>query len=122
MDDKNTYPTNEATGEVTATIGGVVFKLRATLSRLADFQARLNVPGIGQLQMLVLSQDMRALNAGMRALLTSGNEKDLDDLLAIKHATELLGAIMTALTAGLPKREDVEGDTAGNGVAAATTH
>lgn len=95
--------TNDMTGEVTIDLAGKTFKLHATMPRLAEYQSRMGVVGLGALQRMIVSLDATAIYQGLRCLCTSGNEADLDTMLLTPHLEAANEAIIAALSAGLPE-------------------
>lgn len=94
---------NAMTGEVSIDLAGTEFRLRATMPRLADLQARLGVPGLNSIMQRVQMMDAQALYVAMRALCSSGNADRLDDMLLTPHLTTIVAAIEASLVAGLPE-------------------
>ena len=107
-----TMKVNEATGEVTATIGKTSFRLHATTRRFADFQAALDVTGLPAMWNMLQQRDPRAIYEGMRCLCSSDNAAALDEILLLPNIAAMAEAITAALMAGLPTND---GNTAGNG-------
>lgn len=101
-----THTVNEATGEVTVVLEGETFKLRASMGRLADFMANMNVPGFAMMHMMVAQQDPRAVYHGLRCLCTSGNEAKLKDLILGRCLLDAVPALLAAITVGLPKADE----------------
>lgn len=112
------HTVNAATGEVTLEIDGEVFRIRASMARLADLMGALAVPGLGMLQLFISQVDPRALYHGMRCLCTSGNEAKLRDMLLMPHVDAIKGALLAALIAGLPEPDK---ESEGKGLAEAAT-
>ena len=96
---------NPATGEVTQTIADKEYKFKASMMRMAEYQSRLAVPGLGMVTMMIRGMDPRAIFFGLKCLCTSGNEADFDDMLLTSHMKEAQEALTEALNAGLPKAE-----------------
>lgn len=94
---------NEATGEVTTELGGKTFRLRATMPRVAEYEAVLGVDGLDGVQKALQASKTKAVYEGLRCLCVSGNEAELDDLLLTPNLGEATAAIYKALTAGLPQ-------------------
>lgn len=97
---------NEATGEVTGTLHGIEFRFKATLPRVADLQAALDVRGFLGIFRMIESADVRAVYHGLRLLCVSGNEKLFNDMIlgnSIKEAAELVGR---TLAVGLPEPDE----------------
>jgi hypothetical protein len=105
-------------GEVTVALAGTVYRFRATLPRLAAFQAALGVNGLGAVYALMKMQDARAIYHGLRCLCTSGNEGKLDEAPAAAILKDNPVAVISAvLAAGLPP---MEGGDRGNAEAPTT--
>lgn len=94
--------TNPVTGEVTFEIGGKEFRLHATMKRLAEYQARLQVPGLAMITMMIKCRDARAIYQGLMCLCSSNNAVNFDNMLLTPHMDEAAQAISAALEAGLP--------------------
>lgn len=94
---------NEATGEVSVELGGKTFRLRATMPRVAEFEATLGVDGLAGIQKCLQDSKTNAVYQGLRCLCVSGNEADLEELLLTPNLGEATSAIYKALTAGLPQ-------------------
>lgn len=103
---------NEATGEVTVELAGKTFRLHATMKRFADYQAALDVVGMGGMWSMLSQRDPRAIYEGMRCLCSSGNAAELDDMLLIPNLAAMADAIQAALLAGMPNDK---GKSRGNG-------
>jgi len=97
---------NEATGEVLVKIAGEEYRLKATFRNLAEYQARTAVIGLTMLHIHINQADARALFQGMKCLCISGNADKLDDINPIAWLAEIQGAIIKAITWGLPTVED----------------
>ena len=95
--------TNPVTGEVTFELAGKTYTLHATMKRLAEYQARLAVPGMAVLSMLLGQLDARAIYWGLVTLCSNGDAKDFDGMLLAPHLKEASEAIGAALQAGLPE-------------------
>lgn len=94
---------NQATGEITADIGGQTFKFHATLPRMAEYQAALGVDGMQEMFRLIQIGDARAIYRGLKCLCSSRNGAAIDALVLSKVVTEASSAIVAALTASLPE-------------------
>lgn len=97
---------NVVTGEVTQTIAGKEYKFKASMSRMAEFQSRLAVPGLGVTMIMLRESDPRAIFFGLKCLCTSGNGSDFDELVLTSHMGDAKEALTMALTAGLPDQTD----------------
>ncbi|WP_119270856.1 hypothetical protein [Taklimakanibacter deserti] len=104
---------NEVTGEVTFKLAGKTYRLHAGMKRLAEYQAKLAVPGLQMTQLLLTQSDPRAIYFGLKCLCSSGNGADFDDMLLAPHLPAAAAAISAAIQAGLPEPE--KGDDAGKG-------
>ena len=107
--------TNEATGEVTAVIGGNTLRLRATMARVSDYQSALNTTGIAAIEVMLRMNDARAVYHGLRCLASPDDAQKADDLLLTPNLGEAVEAVCAALAAGLPEPEE---DAGGNAPAA----
>jgi hypothetical protein len=115
-----THVVNEATGEVTFELEDTVFKVKASMSRLADYMGHLNVPGFAMMHMMIAQQDPRAIYHGLRCLCTSGNADKFKDMVLSRHLLVIVPALLAAITVGLPKGDDEE-TPQGNGEGTKTT-
>lgn len=97
---------NAATGEVTQTIAGNEYKFKASMSKMAEFQSRLAVPGLGVTMLMLRETDPRAIFFGLKCLCTSGNAEDFDDMVLTKIMGEAKEALIMALGAGIPDQTD----------------
>jgi hypothetical protein len=104
---------NQATGEVTDTIGGTEFRFRATMPRVADLQAQTRTAGFGELYNLVLTGDARALYHGLKSLCTSGNADKFDGMLFGRELATAQAVVLATLSAGLPESEPGKESAAG---------
>jgi len=95
--------TNPVTGEVTFELAGKTYTLHATMKRVAELNARLQVPGLEMVAMMVKCRDARAIYWGLVCLCSSGNAVDFDNLLLTPHMGDAGLAISAALEAGLPE-------------------
>lgn len=97
---------NIATGEVTQTIAGKEYKFKASMGRMAEFQSRLAVPGLGVTMIMLRETDPRAIFFGLKCLCTSGNASDFDDMVLTPHMGDAKEALIMALSAGIPDQTD----------------
>lgn len=97
---------NEVTGEVTQTIAGKEYRFKASMSKMAEYQAKLAVPGLGVTMIMLRESDPRAIFHGLVSLCSSDNGSDFQDMLLTKHMGEAKEALIMALNAGLPDRPD----------------
>lgn len=104
---------NDATGEVSVTLGEVDFVLHATMPNVAALQAAIKVPGLRMLNMLLTANDARIAYEGMKCLCTSGNAPSLDTMLFTPICVDALEAVSAALDAGLPNEDDGDGESTG---------
>lgn len=95
---------NNLTGEVTATIAGKTFRFHATMKRLAAFEAAIDVVGLKAMQEKLNQQEIGATHRGLKALCSSDNGDELDDILLLPHINEVTAVLMRTLSAGLPER------------------
>ena len=101
-----THRVNEATGEVTVDLAGETFRLKASLGRMADFQSALKKEGLQELFRALAISDQNAVLAGLRALCVSGNEAKFRDMVMPLVIADAVGALLAAMTIGMPKEED----------------
>lgn len=104
---------NDMTGEVSFSLGDVPMRLHATMPRLADYQSRMNVTGLGALMKAVISSDARALYFGVKCLCSSGNAEKVDTMLLGPHMETLVAAITKAVMGGIPEAEPGKPDAKG---------
>lgn len=107
---------NQATGEVTAQIGGQTFRFHATMPKMAQYQAALGVDGIQAMFRLIQEGDARAIYQGLKCLCSSRNAQAFDGMVLSKVLPDASAAIVAALTASLPEPEpDALGNANGGG-------
>lgn len=94
--------TNPVSGEVTFELAGKSYTLHATMKRVAELNARLAVPGLEMVAMMVKCLDARAIYWGLVCLCVTPNVGDFDKMLLTPHMKDAAAAISAALEAGLP--------------------
>lgn len=92
---------NPATGEVSVELGGVQFRLRATMQRVGELEATLGVDGLPGVQQKLTHKSAGATLAALKCLCVSENEDLLDDL-PYGEILPAIEAVWKALAAGLP--------------------
>lgn len=92
---------NNATGEVSVELGGVTYRLRASMNRVGELEAALGVDGFGGVQQHLQRASARVTLKAWKALCTSDNAELLADANFTDQAAAI-AAIWKALTVGLP--------------------
>lgn len=109
---------NEATGEVTATIGGATFRFHATIGRMGELEAQLGAKNAGEIIAAINDVKIRDTVTAFGVLCTSGNAAALHAMPFGKVVKDVSLALISAIAAYLPAADEDEGRTEKNGEAA----
>lgn len=94
---------NPLDGSVSVDLGGQALTFRATLVRMAKFQAECGVIGLGVIEVMLEELDPRALLAGVRHLTVSGDAAAVAEAWDASMQPALAKALLAAIKHGLPR-------------------
>jgi hypothetical protein len=109
------HTVNELTGEVDLTLDKKTYRLRASLRGMAELQAKLAVPGVAMMDVLLAQRDPRILYWGLVCLCTSGDKADFDTLHMPPHYAEIGAALDDTIDRFFPKDDALGKKDAGAG-------